>query len=65
MHMNNKKIFLIYIKDYKTAARLSDPGTLIVGHPNLCKTWIIPHTVRSNEDTSTFKVILVTLEALD
>lgn len=51
MHMNNKKIFLIYIKDYKTAARLSDPGTLIVGHPNLCKTWIIPHTVRSNEDT--------------
>lgn len=64
MHMNNKKIFLIYILRIIKLLLDSYPGSFNMGHPSLCKTWIIPHIMRSNEDT-TFKVILVALEALD
>lgn len=66
MHMNNKKIFPIYIKDGKSAAKFSYSGMQVVERPSLCKTWATPHIVGSKIwGHPTFKVIWVSLHTLE
>lgn len=65
MHMNNKNIFPIEIKEDKSAAKLHYPEMQVVRHPSLCKTLVTPQWWRDQHEDTQFSKSLGRLHSLE